>query len=416
MSEILPDEHQPPIYKTGEGNPLHQTIYGQEPVESPALHEPEPLPEHIDLTTPDTIPSPEPVTPPETVEQTDQTGTTVVSESDHTKPETEEPNKESIEFKTNIENALKEVDAIVENVRRLKSADQTLTDEASYHAEKLRRTLNRADPRETGYQQIEQEIQALSVTVNQAIERTIADARILSTKTEVGVDEIKKQLKAAELATDPEERKRILDNCTQIFYDLSQTFNAKRVGGESLAEVRKKMSTTLQQADETSGRRQSNLNQAFPGQSTDSLVFQYARASKEFAQAFVTRNKQLTEMEITIDGDIKKRLANFDNFVKAASAISKPETVAPTTTSPEPQAETQPIPATNVAEKSEDEVSSNSTITASQREVIDQAFSDPTSRERLRTIINMFGTEGVKNYFQSKIENIPPAPEESNHI
>ncbi len=406
MSEILPDGPQLPFGQKGPEipGPMHQTIYGEVPAGTEANAGPSPLPEHIDLTTAPELPSePELQPAPEASEAVPETP----AKSDASETESKEPTSETAEFKENIEKAIKEVDALIENIHRLKSADQTLFDEAAYHAEKIRRALNHADPREAGFRQIEQEIPELARRVNQALERAKVDSGTLTSKTELGVEEIKKQLKTAETTTDPTERARILKQCTQIFYELSQTFFSKRLGNDSAEQARKKLEQAIGQASLDATRRRDILARDFHDQNPESLIFQYSKAAGEFTQAFVARSKQIADLEKQIDNDNKTHFKNFEGFITAASvslsASQSPEQVPESSQTPE-----STVAATDALSAEEDK---NEGINPVQKEVIERALADPDSIDRLKTVIATFGTQEMKDYLKSKLDSLPAEPE-----
>jgi hypothetical protein len=86
----------------------------------------------------------------------------------------------------------------------------------------------------------------------------------------------------------------------------------------------------------------------------------------------------------------------------ASASLKTPESQTPETPKNEPQAEALSITLP--------EQENTKGVNAVQKEVIDRAFVDPDSRDRLKTVIATFGTQEVKDYFKSKLDTLSTEP------
>ncbi len=374
-------EIAPPAQEASIPPKVEQTIYGPEQAT--------PLEPQIQTTNnPETVIAPEPAAEESVAETDESKEKKVEKEQTPISPETQK----------NIENALKEVDFLAENVRRLRITDQTLTDEAAYHAEKIRRVLTNADPREAGYREIQEQIQNLARRLNQTIERFSNDSMILTSRTEAGADEIKRQLKNLESTSDSQVRQRILDKSIQIYYELTTNFFSKRVGNGSMEEARRNLLSQAKQDTETATSMRNRFTSLYSNTNPESLILQYQRTVSGFAEAFHERNRQLSAQELQFHSENKTHFHNFEGLI---TSIKKSPDLAPET--PEQEAPKPPEATTTQTPEAATEQQPPNGINAVQKEVIDRAFADPQTKARLETVINTFGTDDVKAYFNSKL-------------
>lgn len=389
MSEILPDEHQPPIYKTGEGNPLHQTVYGQTPVESQTPHEPEPLPEHLDLTTPDVLPV--------QVEHTEPQNPTLETVKNDTPPQPETDVSPELDD-SDIEELVSVFEKLETAFRAASEADKTLGDQIRIAVSKIQDRLRSSNPNEAGFAPIKRSVDTLTASLTQnPFYKSLVDGDGNHIPIPSFKDELQQTLSRLRDSEDRTERSRLIGEAETLV--KNQIAKAEELANKQKAnEAQKKaILAIITQAEREAVEKERQIiqvvndGQPLPPESISAIYSTLARELATQARAGISTGSN-SELLATLGNSVIEKLTSITNRKSG-------------------NAETNSTPQGPTSESEKSTETNNGEISAVQKEVIDRAFSDPDSRDRLKTVIETFGTKAVREYFQSKIESSTPTLE-----
>ncbi len=388
MTEILPDEHQPPNYKTGEGDQLHQTVYGQSGLEQNIY--PSPHPEHIDLTTPDSlanqIETTQPQNPPIEITMDEPTAEPETSQS----PELED---------NEIEELVSMFEKLEAAFRAASETDKTLGDQIRITLSKIQDRIRTANPNEAGFAPIKRSVDSLtsSLTQNQFY-RSLIEGDGNHIPIPSFKDELRQTLARLKSSEDPAERLKLATEAQALV--TNQITKAEELIQKQKANdaEKKAILVIIERAEREAVEKERQIiqvvndGQPLPPESISAI---YSTLAKELADQTRTgiNTSKNSETLLPLGNSILEKLINVTN--KNTKTAEAPNT------SPN-----------NITESEGD--TEEGGISAKQREVIDRAFSDPDSRDRLQTIVETFGSKQVREYFKSKIENSSPQ-ENPNH-
>lgn len=379
MSEILPDEHQPPIYRTGEGNPLHQTIYDQTTVESQASHGPDPLPEHIDLTTPDS-------SQPQTE----------LAAPQNTSPKPEAGPLPELE-NSGIEELVEMFEKLETAYRAASEADKTLGDQIRIAVSKIQDRLRSSNPNEAGFAPIKRSVDTLTASLTQnPFYKSLVEGDGNHIPIPSFKDELKQTLSRFRSSVDQAERMRLTTEAETLVKNQIAKIEELTSKQKTDEAQKKAILAIISQAEKEAVDKERQIiqvvndGQPLPPESISAIYSILARELASQARSGVNRGSS-SETLTTLAHSVMEKLTNITNNTNHTN-----------------ETDPAPHPEQNIE-------TNNGGISAVQKEVIDRAFSDPDSRERLKTVIETFGTKEVREYFQSKI-NSSPTQESSNHI
>lgn len=381
MSETLPNDPystRPPEQEIAPGQ--HQTVYN-------------PQPEIDHPQQPEAITAGHKEIPP-TADQTQPSD----GETPQT-PETPESDQETEEL-------IKEFENLESLFRAASGADKVLGDQIRVSLSKINDSLQKSNPNEAGREPIKRSITNLTQSLSgnafyQSIVEGDRDLAPLPSFKEA----LKEVLNKFRQSSDVAERQQTSQEAERII--ANQLTKAQELAAKVQKETfdRNKLKADIDQALREATEKEKQIiqivndGQPLPPESISAI---YSRLATELATHL--RNNSAAEQNINEVVTKSQALTEKLKALIASKIVTTPNNFnsEPTTPPVEPVngPETTPAQQAPSAETIQPEG-----ITSVQKEVIDRAFEDPQSRDRLKTVIETFGTEAVKNYFHSKLNS-----------
>lgn len=384
MSETLPNDpnsQTPP----GESLPInsHQTIYAPESFRP------------LETADPETL-------------QTSETAQTT-SASKPAESEAAQPSPSGVETET--ENQQKEADEIVTEFEKLETAfrgannqNEVLGDQIRVSISKIQEAVNRANPHEAGVEPIRRSVNSLvsAMEQNRFYGSIVAGDRELIPMPSFK-DALREVLSRFTRVQDPTERQRAAAEAEGIIQDQIkkiESINEKQTQQEA---DRNALKDQIERAEKEAVDKEKQIVQVVnDGQPLppDSISAVYSRLAKELAnniRSSFANPKPVSEI-LTTANTLLAKLHNLTSS-QLPSPAAEPQPAA-TSSSPEMIA-SRPESAAQTSSET-----GPSQITSIQKEIIDRAVTDPDSLNRLKTIIDTFGTPEVKTYLNAKIASL----------